>query len=840
MGVLDEARVLHGLGFNPIPTNRGKKSPGIPTWQQYQTERATDAAIEAWWGPNSSYTGIWVVTGAISSLIVLDCDSQEADDYWHSLIGPMMDQTCCVKTSKGHHYWFLLAPGSGAKSWAMNEGVMKFDVKADGGGVMAPPSPHPEGGFYEWVRDPHHILAAPDLLLDGGAAVRLALSTGGEIPVVSRGTVLDAVLAEEQPRSLLSELLRKPPEEGGRNNWLNRVSGHMARIVPYEDAYHELVKLANYALPKPLELDEVKKTADSAWRAEKAKGLDTPQALLEQGIVTAEPDESNGWLVGTGSQLLTPVLVENGKSKSEVLYPWCDFDIKVLGSLVGEEEIDYLVLLTTQYRSIECRLNSSTLGSPRDLTKWLAERQGSIIIPKGDVYGRNSESRRLQRYVQSQKAPVYKSASALGWNDGVGGFIVHEGVIRGGSSEIEGFGDTRPASILSDWAPYRYGFAGTRDDARRVLAQVLTFHDETVTAVYGSWWAACFLKVQIMAEASLFPFMALEAPSESGKTTGFFALMMQLGGNYEGHGEFTMAALRDRSSGHRNGPVWIDDISDPEGIWDLVRQSTSEGSRTKKQADRHRQERVALVAPIVVSAEGMASLNTEKALADRAIKLTVPSPTGRRSVVDPTRPQWDDILNLQAQYQKDLTQLSGHYVSMALEHVDMVDELRTLRPVSGRHGDKLAILRLGARILANMTQDDTYIEKVDAWCDNQEYYKGDNILTTEILPWAWRMLMFPRTAKNGAEVYVNDENIVCYNEQRLADLWSGRRDLTTRQHQLGTIESIRGQRRDLGIEGKGHSTRTHGGVVRYHRLNAEDSMRVIERSGFVVDDTKLV
>ena len=840
MGVLDEARSLSDMGFNPIPTRRGKKSPGISSWQKYQNEKATDAAIEAWWGPNSGYAGIWVVCGQISSLVVLDCDSQEADDYWRGLIGPLMDQTCCVKTSKGHHYWFLLAPGQPAKSWAMNDGDMKFDVKGDGGGVMAPPSPHPEGGFYEWVRDPSHIVIAPGLLLDGGATVRGALSTGAEIPAVSGGAVLKAVADEEQPRSMLSALLKNPPQEGGRNNWLNRVCGHLARVVPYEDAYRVLADLANSALADPLDMGEVKKTADSAWRSEKAKGLDTPQALLEQGIVTVEPSEENGWLVGTGNQLLTPVLIENGKSKSEVLYPWCDFDIKVLGALVGEEEIDYLVRLTTQYREIECRLNSSTLGSPRDLTKWLAERQGSIIVPKGDVYARNSESRRLQRYVQSQKAPVYKSASALGWNDNVGGFIVHEGVIRGGSVEIEPFGETRPAPILSDWAPYRYGFAGTRDDARHVLSQVLTFHDETVTAVYGAWWAACFLKVQIMAEASLFPFMALEAPSESGKTTGFFALMMQLGGNHEGHGEFTMAALRDRSSGHRNAPVWIDDISDPEGIWDLVRQSTSEGSRTKKQADRHRQERVALVAPIVVSAEGMASLNTEKALADRAIKLTVPSPTGRRSVVDPTRPQWDDILNLQAQYQKDLTQLAGHYVSMALEHVGIVEEIRNLRPVSGRHGDKLAILRLGARLLSVMTIDDSYIEKVDAWCENQDYYKGDNILTTEILPWAFRYNRFPRTAKNGAEVYLNDDNVVCYNEQRLADLWSARHDLSARQHQLGTIESIRGQRRDLGIEGTGHSTRTLGGVVRYHRLSYEDSRRVVDRSGFVIDEGKLV
>ena len=527
MGILQEARRLNNLGFNQVPTRRGKKSPALD-WKPYQHKSTADR-IEGWFGPGSPYTGIWTICGQASNLAVLDTDSPAAEVFWRELIGPLMDATTCVRTAKGFHYWFALAPGAVVKSWAIKDNEIAFDVKAEGGGVMTPPSPHPDGGFYEWVREPEHIQPAPTWLLDGGVAARAALA--GEKPTPGH---TGAAPPPPDERSLLSSLIANPPDEGGRNEWLIRVCGHYARIIPYRDVYDMLVGQANDLMSAPLDDDEVVKTADSAWKAEKAKGFATPASLSEQGIVTGEPDESNGWLIGTGYSLMCPCLVKDGDNKQAVLSNWADFDILVLGVIEGEDTTDYLIQLTTQFRTLETRLDGRILGSPRDLTTWLAERQASIISPQGDEHARTAENRRLFRYVTSQKAPAFRAVDALGWNDHVGGFLVHEGIIRAGETEIIPFGDVRPNPVLHDWAPYRYGFTGTREDAQAVLRQVLTFHDETVTSIYAAWWAACYLKVQIMQESALFPFMALEAPSESGKTTGFFALMMQLAGNYEG------------------------------------------------------------------------------------------------------------------------------------------------------------------------------------------------------------------------------------------------------------------------------------------------------------------
>jgi hypothetical protein len=840
--VLEQAKQLASLGFNPLPTRRGKKSPGVESWKKYQRER-TDSMVETWWGTGSGYVGIWTATGAISGLVVLDCDSAEAETFWRGLIGAEMEATTCVKTAKGHHYWFSIGPGQKVDSWAYHEGDISFDVKAEGGGVMTPPSPHPFGGFYSWVREPASIFPCPSLLLDKGRGALARLK--GESGKDDHGDPTDGQGAEDAGpmRTLLEQLLNNPPSEGGRNEWLIRVAGHLAKMMPFEDAYHAMVKQMNKSLKDPLSDAEVRKTANSAWEMEQTKGPDTIANLRAQGIVSGEPDSVNGWLVGSGAALLCPAMVGEGETKHEALVAWADFDIKTLGIIRGGENTDYLVELCSAYGALECKVSGKILGSTRDLTVWLAERRVSVMPPPKDMNARQSVAGRLLRYINSQDAPVYSSVDALGWSDEVSGFICHEGIITAGATQSLPFGDVRPAPILSEWAPYHYGFAGTRAGAKAVLAEVMTFHDEEVCAVYGAWWAACFLKEQIVQRTALFPFMALEAPSESGKTTGFFSLMMQLSGNREGHGEYTMAVLRDRVSAHKNGPVWIDDMSDPAQTLDLIRQATSGGSRSKKGENRHSQETVTLVAPIVMSAEGLQALSTEKALSDRAIKLTVPSPVGRVSLNDPTRPQWDDITDLQLQWQRNLTQMAGHFCSMALECLPMVEGLQDLRPAGGggRFNDSMAIVRLGSRVLVELGADPRVVATVDEWVDNRTtiYDPNANLLTQAVLPWAWRDLGYPQSSNNGVVVFLDRDGYMWYREEAMADAWAQRHNLTARERQLGSLESLRDQRRRLGIEGKGTNKRTAPGgnpSIRYQRLPLDASRAVREAAGWLDDD----
>lgn len=807
MSILAEVQALDALGFNILPAKYQGKAP-IVDWRKYQNKRSS-GQLTAWFR-NGRYNA-WMNTGSISGVVVLDIDSDEAEAFWRETLGDeMLDTTACVRTGSGkHHYWFRLAEDDDCPSWSKHDrdgSGIDFDVRGDITGVIVPPSIHENGHPYEWVRGPECMLPVPQAIRrKGTGSGPVSQDEEGHRPAV---------------RSLLAELLAHPPAEGGRNDWLTRVAGHMARMVPYEDAFRQMAVALNRGLDEPLDDAEVTKITDSIWSTEQRQDRDT------------QPTEENGWLQGHRGKLHT--LCKRGSGEDAEIYaaPWSDFDIHVVGVIEANDERSYQVEIIRGEERRRDLLEPGTLGRTAELNVWLA-RHGATILPPSNEMHRGSASARLQRYIEAQDAPTATAVDHLGWHPEIGGFVTHEGIIN--DDGLEPHGSIIPHPRVKEWAPFRYGFV-SETKARSVLADVLEFHEPQVTAVFGAWWAACVLKAQIMEQTALFPFMALEAPSESGKTTGFFQLMMQLNGNTGGHGEYTIPYLRDMASAHRNGVVWIDDMSDVSAVLDLIRQATSEGSRGKKGMDRTKQETVRLLAPIAVSGEGLGALEFEKALIDRAVRLAVGSPKGRMSAKDPSRPQWDDIRDLQSEWDGDLTQMAGTLIQMALGQIGQVSRLRELRGGSGRHADKVAILRVGARILAGMLdhdEDESWIvTEVDRWCTESPDMGAENVLTTMILPRLLLELGMPSSPSGFSPVYV-DRGIVWFNEPQVAAKWQGMAS-TPRERQLGTEASLRLQRQALGVEGNGtRKTWTAAGrrqFKRYQALPAEVSRLVIERT----------
>src|SRR5208282_3962110 len=103
---------------------------------------------------------IFLITGSISQLAVLDCDDQTAIEYWRNRLGTVLDETSCVATGKGKHFYFQLPKGEVRKGRSSPGGDSgKWDLRAEGGGVVAPPSVHPTGRVYRWGqgRDPSKL-----------------------------------------------------------------------------------------------------------------------------------------------------------------------------------------------------------------------------------------------------------------------------------------------------------------------------------------------------------------------------------------------------------------------------------------------------------------------------------------------------------------------------------------------------------------------------------------------------------------------------------------------------------------------------------------------------------
>lgn len=127
---LSLARHLAEEGFCVIPLLRGGKKPAV-RWKRFQTQWPTDAELVAWFAD-----GEWepaIVTGAISGITVIDCDSQEAIVACEARgIRSSMTQ----RTSRGLH---LVFRHGGERNTVRVDGRAGVDRRGEGGFVRAYP-----------------------------------------------------------------------------------------------------------------------------------------------------------------------------------------------------------------------------------------------------------------------------------------------------------------------------------------------------------------------------------------------------------------------------------------------------------------------------------------------------------------------------------------------------------------------------------------------------------------------------------------------------------------------------------------------------------------------------
>lgn len=859
---LQVAQGLAEQGLEVFPA-RFKDKITLVDWKKYQDE-TSHPMIDKWFSGRQNLN-FWVMTGQRSGYVVIDCDSAAGEAWWRERIGDLMDVTAKVKTSKGYHYWLKLPEGQGMPSWSVHpnsdEHDISFDVRADKTGVIVPPSIHETGIRYEWETPLTQAVEAPAALLDGTYRKEAPAATGD----ASGGTTGTG----GQTRSMLSRLLEQPPggEGSGRNDWLARVAGHYAKTYHnYEDLYEAHCSQANKSMGEPLDEDEFRKTIESVWRGEHERN--THRAI----------DATCGFLASGDTVMMCQVVIKNGDEKAYDFVEYADFDLVAKGVMTDEAgRRTYWAEIVRKKRGggndierLDVVLRAEILGDDRSLRKFLAGYACTVIPPDNMWPKSGSTGIRIQRYLEAQTPPVVTITPSLGFDanalgEGRGAYITHDGAIDGsglhGIDEVSVRADPRLKS--GGTAPHDYGFYDNEIIARDILREVLTFHDEAVTSVFGSWWAATLLKPQIEQATSLFPFVAIEAPSESGKTNGFFQMMTQLNGNTRGETQPTRAALRDMAAAHRNGMVWVDDLDDPAYLMELLRAATSGGSLTKMGEDRESVKNTPIVAPIVISGEAL-GLGTQKALIDRAIILKAPSPTGRRSVRNPDQPQWDDILEVRRRYPDGLHVLAGWYVQQALLRVD--ETLAALKAGrtggSGRSADKVAVLRAGARLL------DSLVGHGGAWAGTGEHARRveqwlsgtlvdstgaaittqENALTLEVLPWALRTWKFPdkayagegqdldtpalvrKVSKTDDGMLFGDDAEVWFHPALLSEAW--RKDNHGRHEKRTTTEAaFKDQAMALGCKSKRVKIANSGGRLAYYwQLTGDVAVQVLNRA----------
>lgn len=163
-------------------------------------------AVATWWDrwPDAN---IGIACGP-AQLVVLDADDASALRQLGRLSLP---ETVSARTARGEHHYFAAPPGV-AIPCSAGRLAPGLDVRAEGGYVVAPPSVHPSGAAYRWLRSPaeHALSALPDDL------VRRLLSRAS-VP-------LPSAPRQSAPRALAA------PDGTGSASVVRRIAAYLDRI----------------------------------------------------------------------------------------------------------------------------------------------------------------------------------------------------------------------------------------------------------------------------------------------------------------------------------------------------------------------------------------------------------------------------------------------------------------------------------------------------------------------------------------------------------------------------------------------------------------------------------
>ena len=231
-------------GWSILPVKPEDKRPYMTNWLQYNHTRASrEMAVN--WFKQLSGAGIGVVTGKISNMVVLDVESYCPTPIEELL--KMYPTQMISRTGSGGYHLFYQYPQNVSKI-SNRVGIFEgADLRADGGFIVLPPTVHPNGNRYEWIKK-GPLGAFPLALLD----LKSSPTTQNE------GWITEAL---------------RGVSEGGRNDTCARLAGYFFKKGMTYDIVEALILDWNERNDPPLPMREVKTTLKSIERSH--SGIET-------------------------------------------------------------------------------------------------------------------------------------------------------------------------------------------------------------------------------------------------------------------------------------------------------------------------------------------------------------------------------------------------------------------------------------------------------------------------------------------------------------------------------------------------------------------------------------
>lgn len=231
-GVLIKAAMDYGrLGWSVVPI-RPQDEESFVRWQVYQHRRPETTEIGDWFTrwPDANLA---IVTGIVSSLVVLDLDPRRGADLSGARLerehGPLPETVEAESGSGGRHLYFSHPGGIVPDRIDLAQGI---DLRGDGGYVVAPPSVRASGASYRWVRSPEvfHLASLPAWLSDHLKSRR----DGSPDPAVH-----------------WQRLLQEGVTKGGRSDALSFLSAYLSGKEVHPQVVLELLRCWNTMRCRP-------------------------------------------------------------------------------------------------------------------------------------------------------------------------------------------------------------------------------------------------------------------------------------------------------------------------------------------------------------------------------------------------------------------------------------------------------------------------------------------------------------------------------------------------------------------------------------------------------------
>ncbi len=603
--------------------------------------------------------------------------------------------------------------------------------------------------------------------------------------------------------SQLSNLLAQPPREGQRNDWLTKVAGHLVPIIPWEDGYLQLINTINKSLDEPLPAQEVGATVGTLWsRHHGATG-----GPVDHDLPTAHEDGKIYLWHGVGKRAEKRLWME----------PEPDLRRRMRdgsGSLLWEIESEgHSVVLRPQDVHNSQRL-SSALG-------------GIDVLVYPRAAGNQPHGAMFQKWLQAQPVETVDYVEHWGWSDHLGQWVGLEGTAQG---------------------PEQYRPLIGEVDRPDIIEKIPTWQEDEIAAVFCAWVALQAVKGRV--PVGLEPNMVLQGAAGSGKTRGIFAFGARLTGSVR-KSSGTIATIRDRLAGHRNGIVVIDDHTTLEQgsprLLELYRVSASSEAITLKRSTGHgwEDQAVRLVGSVLASGESLVGLSNDRALRDRSVVLEVPPTADRMSLYDPKVPQWEDLLAtfaaLGGSDESTAHEVAGPFIRRMLA---AADEIVPPANIGNRVKTKLELLMYGAELwqtaYPNSYTYEGYLltDVVNDWALRQssEATWQDTTLIQRILPHA----ADPMSGAAHA-VKIDEDGRLCIHPQRLSRWWSQTHS-DARNRELASVGNIRREIQFLADSGEadtGQQRRMAGKSSKVAILSHTATSLVMEMAGIQLEQEQL-